>query len=65
MSSFFNTNKLSSSESVDIIETIVYATETIMATKSGYVTTYGANKNHLTYLEELAATLGIVLCTLA
>lgn len=39
------------------------ATETITATKSGYVTIYGANKNHLTYLEELAASLGIVLCT--
>ena len=38
------------------------ATETITATKSGYVTIYDANKNHLIYLEELAATLGIVLC---
>lgn len=35
-------------------------TETITATKSGYVTTYCANKGHLTYLEELAQELGIV-----
>ena len=38
-------------------------TETITATKSGYVITYYANKAHLTYLEELANNLGIVLCT--
>ncbi len=38
-------------------------TETIIATKSGYVTIYGANKGHLTYLEELAQDLGIILCT--
>ena len=36
-------------------------TETIIATKNGYVTTYCANKGHLTYLEELAQELGIVL----
>lgn len=38
-------------------------TETIIATKSGYVTTYCANKGHLIYLEELAQELGIILCT--
>ncbi len=38
-------------------------TETITATKNEYVTTYCANKGHLTYLEELAQELGIVLCT--
>lgn len=38
-------------------------TETIIATKNGYVTIYGANKGHLTYLEELAQELGIILCT--
>ena len=38
-------------------------TETIIATKNGYVTTYCANKGHLTYLEELAQELGITLCT--
>ena len=38
-------------------------TETITATKSGYVTTYCANKGHLIYLEELAQELGIILCT--
>lgn len=36
-------------------------TETITATKSGYITTYCANPYHLTYLEELAKELGIVL----
>lgn len=50
-------------------ERIVYCnaktnkTETITATQNGYVTIFGANKGHLTYLEELAKTLGIVLCT--
>lgn len=34
-------------------------TETIVATKSGYVTTYCASKGHLNYLEELAEELGI------
>lgn len=38
-------------------------TETIIATKNGYVTTYCANKWHLIYLEELAQELGITLCT--
>ena len=38
-------------------------TETITATKNGYVTTYYANKAHLSYLEELAQELGISLCT--
>ncbi len=38
-------------------------TETIIATKNGYVTTYCANKGHLIYLEELAQELGITLCT--
>lgn len=38
-------------------------TETIIATKDGYVTTYRANKGHLSYLEDLAQELGIVLCT--
>ena len=37
-------------------------TETIIATENGYVTTYCANKGHLTHLEELAQELGIVLC---
>ena len=37
-------------------------TETIIATKNGYVTAYRANRGHLTYLEELAQELGIVLC---
>lgn len=36
--------------------------ETIIATKNGYVTTYSGNKAHLTYLEDLAKTLGIELC---
>lgn len=36
-------------------------TGTITATKSGYATTYCANKGHLTYLEELAESLGIEL----
>lgn len=36
-------------------------TETITPTKNGYVTTYCANKEHLTYLEKLAKELGIVL----
>lgn len=36
-------------------------TETITATKSGYVTIYCANRAHLTYLEELAQELGIVI----
>ncbi len=36
-------------------------TETITATKSGYITTYCANKGHLTYLEELAQALGIII----
>lgn len=36
-------------------------TETITATKTGYVTTYGASRGHLDYLEELADTLGIQL----
>lgn len=36
-------------------------TETITATKSGYVTTYYANKGHITYLEELAQKLGIII----
>ena len=35
--------------------------ETIIATKNGYVTTHCANKGHITYLEELAKELGIVL----
>ena len=39
-------------------------TETITATKSGYVTTYCANNGHLIYLKELAKELGIILCTL-
>ncbi len=38
-------------------------TETIIATKDGYVTTYRANKGHLSYLEDLAQELGITLCT--
>lgn len=38
-------------------------TETIIATKSGYVTTYCANRGHISYLEELAQELGIMLCT--
>ncbi len=38
-------------------------TETITATKNGYVTTYCANKGHLIYLEELAQKLGITLYT--
>ncbi|MGN1117030.1 MAG: DUF4304 domain-containing protein [Acutalibacteraceae bacterium] len=37
--------------------------ETITASKSGYVITYNANKAHITYLEELADELGIILCT--
>lgn len=37
-------------------------TETITAGKNGYVTIYGANRSHLTYLEELAQKLGIPLC---
>ncbi len=51
-------------------ESIVYhnvktdKTETITATKSGYVTIYRANKGHLVYLEEIAQKLGITLCTL-
>ncbi|MBQ4131954.1 MAG: DUF4304 domain-containing protein [Clostridia bacterium] len=36
-------------------------TETITATKSGYVTTYCANKGHITYLEKLAQELGIII----
>lgn len=36
-------------------------TETITATKNGYVTTYSANKGHLIYLEELAQELGITI----
>lgn len=36
-------------------------TETITATKSGYITTYCANKGHITYLEELAQELGIII----
>lgn len=36
-------------------------TETIIATKSGYVTTYCADKSHLDYLEELAQELGIII----
>lgn len=35
--------------------------ETIIAEKNGYVVVYGGNKGHLTYLEELAEKLGIVL----
>lgn len=35
--------------------------ETITATKNGYVTVFSANKGHLTYLEELAEELGIVI----
>ena len=38
-------------------------TETIIAARSGYVTTYCANKGHLIYLEELALKLGIKLCS--
>ena len=38
-------------------------TETITATKNGYITTYCADKGHLNYLEELAQELGIILCT--
>lgn len=38
-------------------------TETIIANKSGYITTYWANKEHLTYLEELAEELGIAIST--
>lgn len=34
-------------------------TETVVATKSGYVTTYSANKRHLLYLEDLAEKLNI------
>lgn len=37
-------------------------TDTITADKNGYVTIYGANRSHLTYLEELAQKLGIPLC---
>ena len=36
-------------------------TETITATKSGYITIYCAKQYHLAYLEELAQELGIVL----
>ncbi len=36
-------------------------TETITATKNGYVTTYCANRSHLDYLEELAQKLGITI----
>ena len=35
--------------------------ETIVATKSGYVTTYDANNSHLKYLENLAQSLGITI----
>lgn len=35
-------------------------TETVTATKNGYVTTYSANKSHILYLEELAKELGVV-----
>lgn len=38
-------------------------TETITATKNGYVTTYNANRFHLDYLEKLAAELTIPLST--
>ena len=37
--------------------------ETIIAAKSGYVITYDANRGHITYLEELANTLGIPLAS--
>lgn len=36
-------------------------TETITASKNGYITVYCANKRHLTYLEELAQELGIII----
>ncbi len=39
-------------------------TETVVATESGYVTVYYANRGHLEYLEKLAKELGIELCTL-
>lgn len=35
--------------------------ETIIATKSGYVTIYNANRGHLNYLEKLAQELGITI----
>ncbi len=38
-------------------------TETVTATKNGYVTTYSADKGHLAYLEELAKNLKILLYT--
>ncbi len=38
-------------------------TETIVAEKSGYMRIYSANRAHLTYLEELADELGIILCS--
>lgn len=36
-------------------------TETVTATENGYVTIFSADKGHLTYLEELAKELGIVI----
>lgn len=36
-------------------------TETVTATKDGYVVAYNANRAHVTYLEELAEELGIAL----
>ena len=41
--------------------TITNEIETIVATKSGYITTYSANRSHLTYLENLAQELGIII----
>ena len=43
-------------------ESIVCGNQTIEATEDGYVTVYMANRGHLTYLEELAQELGIILC---
>lgn len=37
--------------------------ETVTATKTGYVTLYGANRGHIDYLEGLAQELGIELTT--
>lgn len=37
-------------------------TETVTAAESGYYTIYRANRGHVTYLENLANELGIILC---